>query len=180
MRIIRRRGPFGFCLGLILLAGSVGCGYHLVGTSSFLPDELQLLYLDHFKNMSTWSDVDQRLNESLAREWVRRGRFELVEERKKAQVVLEGVVRGISMVPVALDDRGRATEYQMTLTVSVQLLDVRGEEPEILWEDKAFSRRTSYEVDLSAVDFFDRQIQAMELVSEDLSRGLVTAVLEGF
>lgn len=157
-----------------------GCGYHLVGTSSFLPEELQLLYLDDFENKSTWMDVDQRLNESLAREWVRRGRFELVEERKKAQLVLAGVIRGVSMVPVALDDRGRATEYQMTLTVSVQLLDIRGEEPVVLWEDKAFSRRTSYEVDLSAVDFFDRQIQALEIVSEELSRALVTAVLEGF
>ncbi len=167
-------------LVVLLLVGVSSCGYHLVGTSSFLPEELQLLYLANFQNKTSWSDVDQRLNESLAREWVRRGRFELVEERKKAQVVLEGIIRGISMVPVALDDRGRATEYQMTLTVSVQFLDVRGEEPEVLWEDKAFSRRTSYEVDLSAVDFFDRQIQAMELVSENLSRALVTAVLEGF
>ncbi len=177
---LRHPGPLAFFLGLILLVGLTGCGYHLVGTSSFLPEELQVLYLANFENKTTWSDVDQRLNESLAREWVRRGRFELVDERKKAQVVLEGVIRRISMVPVALDDQGRATEYQMTLTVSVQLLDVRGEEPEVLWEDKAFSRRTSYEVDLSAVDFFDRQIQAMELVSENLSRALVTAVLEGF
>ncbi len=168
------------CLVVVLVLSVPGCGYHLVGTSSFLPEELQLLYLANFQNKTSWSDVDQRLNESLAREWVRRGRFELVEEQKKAQVVLEGIIRGISMVPVALDDRGRATEYQMTLTVSVQFLDVRGDEPEILWEDKAFSRRTSYEVDLSAVDFFDRQIQAMELVSENLSRALVTAVLEGF
>lgn len=176
----RKPGSLAFGLVLILLIGSTGCGYHLVGTSSFLPDELELLYLAGFQNKTTWPDVDQRLDESLAREWVRRGRFELVEERKKAQVVLEGVIRSISMVPVALDDQGRATEYQMTLTVSVQFLDVRGDEPEVLWEDKAFSRRTSYEVDLSAVDYFDRQIQAMEVVSESLSRALVTAVLEGF
>lgn len=176
----RRLGHLlGFFAGLILV-GVSGCGYHLVGTSSFLPQEMQVLYLGKFENRTTWLDVDQRLNESLAREWVRRGRFELADERNKAQIALEGVVRGIAMVPVALDDRGRATEYQMTLTVSVQLLDIRGEDPVVLWEDKAFSRRTSYEVDLSAVDFFDRQIQALELVSEGLSRALVTAVLEGF
>ncbi len=165
---------------LVLAVCLSGCGYHLVGTSSFLPKEINRLYLDHFENMTTWTDVDQRLNENLAREWVRRRRFELVEDRKDAQVVLEGVIRTISMVPVALDDRGRATQYQMTLTVSSRLLDVRGEEPEVLWEDKAFSRRTSYDVDQSSADYFDRQIQAMELVSEDLARSLVTAVLEGF
>ncbi len=84
------------------------------------------------------------------------------------------------MVPVTLDLNGRASEYQMTLTVSARLLDVREEKPVLLWEDKAFSRRTSYDVDPSAVNYFDRQIQAMEEVSRELASALVTAVLEGF
>ncbi|MCD4750514.1 MAG: hypothetical protein K8R59_14180 [Thermoanaerobaculales bacterium] len=162
------------------VGGLWGCGYHLVGTSSFLPEDLKLLYLDKFSNLTSWPDVDQRLDEALAREWVRRRRFELLERRDRAQLAIEGVVQSITMVPVALDDHGRATEYQMTLTVSARLVDIRGEEPIVLWEDKAFSRRTSYDVDVSAVDYFDRQVQAMEVVSQDLARALVTAVLEGF
>ena len=54
-----------------------GCGYHLVGTTSFLPEELERLHLGKFENMTSWPDVDQRLDEALAREWVRRRRFDI-------------------------------------------------------------------------------------------------------
>jgi len=164
----------------LMIVLSPGCGYHLVGTSSFLPPDLNILYSARFDNMTTWADVDQRLDEAMAREWARRRRFELVSYREDAQLVFEGTIRSISMIPVTLDQEGRASEYQMTLTVTAQLLDVRGEEPKVLWEDKAFSRRTSYDVDPSAVNYFDRQIEAMDEVARELARALVTAVLEGF
>ena len=167
-------------VALVIVVLSTGCGYHLVGTSNFLPDDLQILYSKKFDNMTTWSDVDQRLDEAIAREWVRRRRFELISYEETAQLIFEGTIRSISMVPVTLDLNGRASEYQMTLTVSARLLDVREEKPVLLWEDKAFSRRTSYDVDPSAVNYFDRQIQAMEEVSRELASALVTAVLEGF
>ena len=57
---------------------------------------------------------------------------------------------------------------------------MRGDEAEILWEDKAFSRRTSYAVDPVAVNYFDRQNVAMDELSSDFAGALVTAVLEGF
>ena len=54
------------------------------------------------------------------------------------------------------------------------------DEPVLLWENKAFSRRTSYVVDEDAVDYFDRQREAMNELSTEYSRALVSAVLEGF
>lgn len=172
--MIRRFGA------VLMLMVSAGCGYHLVGTSNFLPDDLRVLYSNRFENRTRWADVNQRLDEAIAREWVRRRRFELVSFQEDAQLVFEGTINSIAMVPVTLDLDGRASEYQMTLTVSARLVDVRGEDPVVLWEDKAFSRRTSYDVDPSAVNYFDRQIQAMEEVSRELASALVTAVLEGF
>ena len=157
-----------------------GCGYHLVGTSSYLPEELRTLRVEIFDNQTSWADMDQRLNESLAQEWVRRRRFQLVESSEDADLVVRGVISRVQVSPVTFDEQGRATEYQMTLTAKVELLDVRGEKPNLLWDDQGFSRRTSYEVDVSAVDYFDRQIEAMEELSEIFARALVTAVLEGF
>lgn len=163
-----------------LVAVVAGCGYHLVGTSSYLPPEIEALHVKTFENKSGWADMDQRLAESLAREWVRRRRFRLVETEEEAQIVLEGLIASIRSLPVSVDSEGRATEYQLSLTVSARLVDVTGDEPEVLWEDRAFSRRTSYQVDQSAVDYFDRQIEAMDELARDLSNALVTAVLEGF
>ncbi len=175
-----RRLSQGAVGAVALLASLAGCGYHLVGTSSYLPAEVEALYVKPFVNESGWADMDQRLNESLSREWVRRRRFRLVDAESEAQVVLRGTIAAVRVLPVSIDEQGRATEYQLGLTVAVQLVDVRGEEPIVLWEDKAFSRRTSYQVDQSAVDYFDRQAEAMDELGNDLASALVTAVLEGF
>jgi outer membrane lipopolysaccharide assembly protein LptE/RlpB len=157
-----------------------GCGYHLVGTSSFLPPELKSMHVEPFVNQTTWADIDQRLGEALTGEWVRRRRFELVDSAEGADLVLKGVISSIVVAPVTFDEDGRATEYQMTLRASVELYDQRGEEPKLIWEDKAFSRRTSYEVQVTAADYFDRQIEAMDELAREYSRALVSAVLEGF
>ena len=165
-------------IAVMLVASS--CGYHLVGTTSFLPPEIENLYVEVFENRTQWVDMDQRLNEALTLEWVRRGRFELVDSPEDADVVLSGTMTRLSTIPVSFDANGRATEYQMTLMTDVRLEDVRGEEPELLWQDKAFSRRTSYAVNQDAVDYFDRQREAMDVLSQEYSRALVSAVLEGF
>jgi hypothetical protein len=174
------RDPWSRGLLVALAVALAGCGYHLVGTSSYLPPEIEALYVRPFENKSGWADLDQRLGESLAREWVRRRRFRLVETEEEAQIVLDGVISSIRSLPVSVDSEGRATEYQLSLTVSARLVDVTGDDPATLWEDKAFSRRTSYQVDESAVDYFDRQVEAMDELARDLANGLVTAVLEGF
>jgi len=165
---------------LLLVTGVAACGYHLVGTSSFLPEDIENLYVETFENRTQWVDMDQRLNEALTLEWVRRGRLRLVDSAAKADVVLAGVIQGLAVIPVSYDEQGRANEYQMNLQAAVQLKDVRGDEPVVLWEDRAFSRRTSYEVDPSAANFFDRQNLAMDELAGNFSGALVTAVLEGF
>jgi hypothetical protein len=138
------------------------------------------MYVATFENRTQWADMDQRLTEAVSQEWVRRRRFQLVDSADNVDLFLRGIISSVNVAPVTFDEQGRATEYQMTLTLQVRLEDVRGDEPEILWEDRAFSRRTSYEVDVSAVDYFDRQIEAMDAVSQELARALVTSVLEGF
>jgi len=165
---------------LPLLLTLTGCGYHLVGTASYLPPEFQSLHVELFKNQTARADMDQRVAEALNLEWVRRGRFQLVDRPDQADIVLSGTMTRLSVIPVSFDESGRATEYQMTLLTEVRLYDVRGEDPVLLWEDKAFSRRTSYAVAEDAVDYFDRQRAAMEELSKDYSRALVSAVLEGF
>lgn len=157
-----------------------GCGYHLVGTSTYLPEDIQSLHVKLFANQTARADMDQRVAEALNLEWVRRGRFQLVDRAEDADIVLSGTMTRLSIIPVSFDSSGRATEYQMTLLTEVRIHDVREEDPVLLWENKAFSRRTSYAVDEDAVDYFDRQREAMDELSTYYSRALVSAVLEGF
>ncbi|HQP44746.1 MAG TPA: LPS assembly lipoprotein LptE [Thermoanaerobaculales bacterium] len=163
-------------LGLAL----AGCGYHLVGTANTLPEGVSTLYVERFQNQTRYVDMDQRIDEALSLEWVRRRRLQLVDDRASSDLVLSGVILNLGLAPVRFDEQGRATEYQMSLTTSVKLFDIRGSEPKLLWEDLAFSRRNSYEVDPNAADYFDRQVLAMDQLADDYSAALVSAVLEGF
>ena len=165
---------------VLLVSELAGCGYHLVGTTSFLPEEIENLHVENFVNQTKWVDMDQRLMEALTLEWVRRRRLRLVDSPSQADVVLSGTIQRLAVIPVSYDDQGRANEYQMSLQAMVQLKDVRADEVEVLWEDQAFSRRTSYAVDPIAVNYFDRQNIAMTELSTEFASALVTAVLEGF
>ncbi len=139
-------------VALLVVAELAACGYHLVGTTSFLPEEIENLHVEKFVNQTKWVDMDQRLMEAVTLEWVRRRRLRLVDTPAQADVVLSGTIQRLIVIPVSYDSQGRANEYQMSLQAMVQLKDVRADEAEVLWEDKAFSRRTSYVVDPVAVN----------------------------
>lgn len=168
-----------------LLAGSaclvsLACGYHLVGTSSSVPGSIRNLCVSPFVNRTERNELDQRLAEALTQEWVRRGRFQLVATPEQADAVLSGTIIQATAAPVQFDQLGRATEYQLTLVADVQLVDRSGEKPVTLWQDKRFSRNTSYAVDANATDYFDRETEAIERLSRDFARSLVVTILEGF
>ena len=167
-------------LAAVPVALSVGCGYHLVGTSSNLAPTLQTLYVAPLINQTARSEVDQRLTEQISQEWVRRGRFQLVSSGDKADAVLSGTVKSAVVNPVQFDPQGRATQYQLTVTIDVQLVDRTSDKQVVLWHDQQFSRNTAYPVDPLARDYFDREVEALDTLSRSMARDLVTTILEGF
>jgi outer membrane lipopolysaccharide assembly protein LptE/RlpB len=167
-------------LAAVPVALSAGCGYHLVGTSSNLAPSLQTLYVAPLINQTARSEVDQRLTEQISQEWVRRGRFQLVSSGDKADAVLSGTVKSAVVSPVQFDQQGRATQYQLTVTIDVQLVDRTSDKQVVLWHDQQFSRNTAYPVDPLARDYFDREVEALDTLSRSMARDLVTTILEGF
>jgi len=176
-RVLRLKRAAALLLGAVVLSS---CGYGLVGVSSNLPEHLQTLYITPFVNQTQRAELDQRLTEQISQEWVRRGRFQLVASPDQADAVLSGTITAAIVTPVRFDTEGRANEYQLTVTADVQLVDRTKEKPVTLWHDTRFSRSTSYQVDVDATDYFDREVQAIELLSRDFARGLVVTILEGF
>ncbi len=167
-----------FIGGFALAAG--GCGYGLVGTSANLPPQLQTLYVVPFVNQSGRAELDQRLIEAVTREWVRRARFQLVASAEAADAVLTGKIIAVISTPVRFDEAGRATEYQLAVAADVQLVDRTTPKPSTVWQDSRFTRSVSYQVDVEAADYFDREVQAMDELSRDFARALVATILEGF
>ncbi len=170
-------------LAALLAVAAGACGYHLIGQSSSLPARLQKLYVTPFVNQTNRAELDQRLTEQVSQEWVRRGRFQLVSSPDQADVVLTGTVAAAASMPVQFDQYGRATQYQLTVTADVQFVDRTGEKPVVLWRDQHFTRTKAYDVNVTAAtsyDYFDREVEAMDLLAVDFARGLVVTILEGF
>jgi len=172
-------------LAVLILAVPFGvaCGYHLIGHASSLPARLQKLCVVPFLNQSGRAELDQRLTEKVSQEWVRRGRFQLVPIAEQADVVLLGTVIAAASSPVQFDQYGRATQFQLTVVSDVQFVDRTGEKPVVLWRDQHFTRSRAYNVNVTTAtsyDYFDQEVETMDLLAQDFARGLVVTILEGF
>ena len=103
----------------------------------------------------------------------------------------DGVVRGeiiaISAAPVGFTDAQLATRYRFTVTVSVKFDD--NTQKKTLWENPALSFADEYELQsrvsvaggvLDGAAFLDQERVAIDRLSTDFARSVVSAILEAF
>ena len=173
----------------ILLFGVVltwlsGCGYHLVGRGSFLPDYVQTIGVPVFQNKTSGFAVEQVVTDAVVRELRRRTKLEVVPRESNVDAVLAGTVTGLNVVPVGFSPDGRANRYQLMMTADVALLDARARK--VIYENSAFVYHEDYDLDFggtapeNASVFFDRQTEATDELAQNFAEAMVTAVLEGF
>ena len=165
-------------LVLMVLMMSMACGYHLVGTASTLPPSIRLLYIPSFINHTNQPELEQRLSDRVNQEFINRGRFKLVSDVAQADAILKGEITNFGMIPLTLDAQGRATEYQIGITLKVALLSTDGKTT--IWENPSFVYQERYPIDLTSADYFDRLNIAVDQISAKFAQALVTSIMEGF
>lgn len=163
---------------LIVAALAAGCGYGLVGRTSSLPEDIQDVYVQPLGNRTTRSQVDLLLTQAIGDEFVKRRRFNLISDSRQADAVLTGVVTGFTERPVTFGGEGRGSEYEIQITADMSFSRPGAEEP--LWVRNGYRFRETYEIDVSAADYFDRSDQAIEEVAEKFAEVIVIDLLEGF
>ena len=166
--------------GLVLAAALLlaGCGYGLVGRTSSLPEDIQNVYVQPLGNLTTRSQVDLLLTQAIGDEFVKRRRFNLVSESRSADAVLTGIVTGFTERAVTFGGEGRGREYEIQITADMEFSRPGAEEP--IWVRSGYRFRETYEIDVSAADYFDRSDQAIEEVAEQFAEVIVIDLLEGF
>lgn len=164
-------------LSLTLLAA--GCGYALVGRGNFLPPDVQTIQVPAFVNKTTRVELEQRVTHAIAEELVSRGGLRLVTNPSDAHVILRGSMDSFNINPVAFNEQGRATQYQVSVTAKIELLDHRNED-KVLWKNDQYLFTENYAVNLDTGDAFDQESRAIRDIAERFSRSVVTNMLEGF
>ena len=169
----------------VLAAGlSSSCGYALAGRGSFLPDYIRVLGIPMFENSTPFQTVEQVFTQKVRLEFQSSRRYTVVPTDEGADGIVRGQIISISLQPISLTAGQLASRYRVTVVVKVSFEDVKAQKT--LWENPALSFSDEYELaspgtsgaDVSA--FIGNERVAMDRLSQDFARSVVSAILEAF
>ena len=174
--VLRLILPLAAC-GSLLVA--THCGYALVGHSNFLDPKVKTVQVPAFINHTTRVELEQRVTQAVADEMVARGRLRLVTEPSQADVILRGSIDSFGLFAIAYNAQGRATQYQVSVTAKIELLDHRNED-KVLWKNDQYRFTENYQINTDSTDAFDQETRAIREIAVRFAETLVTNLLEGF
>jgi outer membrane lipopolysaccharide assembly protein LptE/RlpB len=163
----------------LALASSMGCGYHTAGHAVTLPASVQTIAIPAFVNQTQTFKIEQRLTAAVVREMVTRTHYRILNgPSDSADAILRGTVTSTSTSPLTYDSQtGRASSALVVVTVKVVLTDREGK---VLYQNPSYLFRDEYEVSRELSSFFEEDSPALERLSREFARTLVSNVLEGF
>lgn len=166
---------------LILLVAlvSAGCGYHGAGRATNLPPDLKTLAIPAFVNHTHTYRVEQVLTGAVVREFTSRTNYRIANQvTESADATLRGDVMTAELAPLTYDSNtGRASSALITVTMKVQLVDRQGK---VLYENQSYTFREQYQVSREISSFFEEESPALDRLSRDFARTLVSNVLEAY
>ncbi|HSM87931.1 MAG TPA: LPS assembly lipoprotein LptE [Candidatus Limnocylindrales bacterium] len=156
-----------------------GCGYHAVGHASRLPQTVKVMAVPTFINQTQTYRIEQRLTEDVIRELIARTNYQVVPtERESADAILKGTVLSAQAAPLTYDAQtGRISSAVVTVTMKVSLVDRSGR---VLFENQNYAFREQYQVSREVTSFFEEGTPALQRLSRDFARTLVSDIMEGF
>jgi TolB-like protein len=175
----RLRRSWRRLLAVALFALSfAGCGYRLAGQGSgALPEHIKVLVIVPFENRTTRPEIEQRVTEEIARQFSKRGRYEVVTNRTIADAMLDGAITNYRTVPVEFGPDSLATRVEAAVTLQATLRDLASDT--VLWSQDGLVFREQYDVK-SSEDVSDREILALDEIARGAAGALVNSILEGF
>jgi hypothetical protein len=171
------------CVLCVVSATGAGCGYALAGRGAFLPEYIQRIGVPTFVNRTTVFNLETLLTQKVRSEFIGRGKYQILPENTGVDAVLTGEVTSVSLQPASFTTQQLASRYALTMTASIELRDMRANK--VLWENPSVMFRQEYEATGggSATDpaaFFQQDTNALERISTEFARTIVSAILEAF
>jgi len=173
--------PTAYCLVLTAycLLFFTACGYHVAGTASRIPPDVKTIAVPAFKNLSSTFRIEQQLTSAVTREFLERTHFRILPNPADADAVLKGTVKEVHARAITFDiNTGRATSLQVQVTADVKLEDLHSHKT--LFSNGNYVFREQYQVSESPSALFEEDKPALDRLSRDLARTLVTDILENF
>ena len=162
-----------------------GCGYALAGRGSFLPEYIKTIGVPTFANRTTVFNLETAVTQKVRAEFIGRGRYKILPQSSDVDALLVGDILSATLAPVSFSTQQIASRYALTVAARIELRDVR--ENKVLWENPSLIFRQEYEPQTGRVGnpqdvsaFFGQDANALERMSTDFARTIVSSILEAF
>ncbi|MEZ5290456.1 MAG: LPS assembly lipoprotein LptE [Vicinamibacterales bacterium] len=182
-----RRAILRACLPGLGLVG-LGCGYALAGRGNTIPDYIQSVGVPMFGNQTPYSPMEQIFTEKVRVEFQSRGRYQVLPADTGVDAVVRGTIVNIGAAPAGFNPSQQASRYRFTVVVSVSFSDVK--QQRVIWENPSLSFSDEYELasagsaglaaSAGAGAFIDQERAAVDRLSTDFARSVVSAIFEAF
>jgi hypothetical protein len=177
----RISAPAACCVLLtaFCLLFSSACGYHVAGQATRVPLSVKTIAVPPFKNASSTFHIEQQLSAAVTREFLQRTHYRIVPNAADADAVLLGTVKDVHTRAITFDvNTGLATSMQTTVSTEVKLEDVHSHK--LLYSNSNYIYREEYQVSETPSALFEEDKPALDRLSRDFARTLVTDILENF
>lgn len=167
------------CAACVFMLVLVSCGYHVAGTTSVLPRDVKTLAVPAFRNNTPRYKIGELVTSAVAREFISRTHYRIVADPGNADAVLSGSVVNFFAYPTTFDPQtGRAAGVQVIVYLALSLRDRATNA--VLLDRPHMEFRQTYEISVDPATYFDESDVAMDRLSRDVARSIVSAVLENF
>ncbi|HZU32388.1 MAG TPA: LPS assembly lipoprotein LptE [Candidatus Angelobacter sp.] len=156
-----------------------GCGYHTAGHATRLPASVRSIAVPMFVNQTQTYRIEQILTRDVVREFLSRSHYQVVNNPgESSDAVLKGTVISAQAAPLTYDAQtGRISSAVVTVSMKVSLADHSGH---ILFENPNYTFRQQYQVSREVTSFFEEETPALQRMSQDFARTLVSDIMEAF
>jgi hypothetical protein len=154
------------------------CGYGVSGHADLLPSNIKTIAIPAFGNVTGRYRLTELMPRHLTHEFITRTRYKVVAEEADADAVLRGAVVNFMTFPSVVDDRGRSAGVQILVVMNVSL--VERSSGKVLYTQPNMEIRNRYEIAIDPKVYFEESDLALQRVSRDAARIVVSSVLEAF
>ena len=168
------------------LAGTVacfllltGCGYHTAASAAHLPNTVHTLAIPTFQNATQSYHTEVAFTQQVIREFSSRTPYKLVPgSDPDADATLAGTITSYQVIPLTYNSQtGQSSSFLVTIKAKVILID---RNHKILYRNSSYLFRQQYETTQDLVSFIQEDPAAVQRISQDFARAVVSDILESF
>lgn len=160
-------------------AGLLSCGYHVGGKADLVPKGIQTIAIPSFRTLTTRYKLVDMLPQQIGREFIASTRFRVVNNPDEADAVLNGNIIATTAYPSVFDPTsGKATSLQIVVTLTISL--VERSTGRVIYSRPNLVFRQNYEAAVDPHQYFDESGPALDRLSRELARDVVSSIVESF